>query len=99
MQTTSFYKLVVLVLNAKPKRRTLSASCCIVHAGHAAPRAEMISDLSCIMSNPVDKFLTNTTKTQKEAATIMIRGTKSEALDIREFTIVSKFNKATERFL
>ncbi len=65
-----------------------------------APRAEMVADLSRLMSDLIAlKFQNDSIRTQKELPSIMIKGTKNEELDIKLFTTVSKYIRDTERFL
>ena len=62
---------------------------------YAAPRAEIT--YQCPIGDPVsnlgDKFLTNTRKTQTEAATIIIRVTKTEELESKYSPLCPNLSK------
>ena len=66
---------------------------------YAAPRAEMVANLSRLMPDLALKFQNDSMRIQKELANIMIKGTNNEELDIKVFTTVSKYIRDTERFL
>jgi len=66
---------------------------------YAAQRTEMVADLSLLVPNVLPLFQNASRGSHSELANIMLKGIQDEKLDIKIFVIVSKFIKATERFM
>ena len=66
---------------------------------YAAPRTEMINDLSLLVPNIPVLFQGRSRRALDELLNIMIKGTGNEQTDMVIFTVVSKFIKQSERFI